>query len=344
MRQFPRPAFDWRHLPIYRKNHISLINLTRHLISPFTTGYAGTAIDSLYPSNTDMIRVARAQGALAAYVHPFGGISDPLETNLGGAKALPVDLALGTIDYHELMSTTSSWAAMGVWHHALNNGFHLAVVGGEDSINNLHKTAILGQNRSYSYLGPALNWDAWVKAIRKGHSFVTNAPLLQLQVEGKIPGEELRLSADGGTVVIKGKVESIVPLNRVELVIRGKRLVIAESSAFDPAGAGIRYEFEKSFKIEESAWITLQAYGNRPVHPINDRFPFATTNPVWVSVGGRAVRSRESARYFIRWIDKLATMAESHPGWRSDQEKAHVLGQFRQAREVYVKLENEAGE
>ena len=22
MRQFPRPAFDWRHLPIYRMNHI----------------------------------------------------------------------------------------------------------------------------------------------------------------------------------------------------------------------------------------------------------------------------------------------------------------------------------
>ena len=346
----PHPLSNQRRILYFNEEyrppfygHISLINLTRHLISPFTTGYAGTAIDSLYPSNTDMIRVARAQGALAAYVHPWGGNSDPLETNLGGAKALPVDLALGTIDYHELM-TTSSWAAMRVWHHALNNGFRLAAVGGEDSINNLHKTGILGQSRSYTYLGPALDWDAWVKAIRKGHSFVTNAPLLQLQIEGKIPGEELQLSADGGTVVIKGKVESIVPLDRVELVIHGRRLLVAESSAFERAGAGIRHRFEKSVRIDDSAWITLQAYGNHPVRPINDRFPLATTNPVWVSVGGRAVRSRESARYFIRWIDKLTTMADSHPGWRSDKERTHVLRQFRQAREVYVNLENEAGE
>ena len=36
--------------------HVSFINLKEHLISPFTTGYEGTAIESLYPSNTDMFR------------------------------------------------------------------------------------------------------------------------------------------------------------------------------------------------------------------------------------------------------------------------------------------------
>lgn len=202
----------------------------------------------------------------------------------------------------------------------------------------------MGQSRTYTYLGAALDWDAWVEAIRKGHSFVTNAPLLQLQVEGRIPGEDLLLSAASQTVHIKGTVESIVPLDRVELVVHGKRLLVAESSVFERVGAGIRHEFEKSVKIDHSTWITLQAYGNLPVHPINDRFPLAATNPVWVSVGGKAVRSRESARYFIRWIDKLTTMADSHPHWRSDREKAHVLGQFRQARQVYLDLENEATE
>ena len=69
--------------------HISLFNLKEHLISPFTTGYEGTAIESLYPSNTDIFRLARQQGAIGAYVHPFGGERDPIEAGLGGAKGSP---------------------------------------------------------------------------------------------------------------------------------------------------------------------------------------------------------------------------------------------------------------
>ena len=42
--------------------HINFINLTKHLVSPFTTAYEDTGIASLYPSNTDMFRLARKQG------------------------------------------------------------------------------------------------------------------------------------------------------------------------------------------------------------------------------------------------------------------------------------------
>ncbi len=48
--------------------HVFMMGLRDHLISPFTTGYEGTAIESLYPSNTDMLRKAKAQGATVGYV------------------------------------------------------------------------------------------------------------------------------------------------------------------------------------------------------------------------------------------------------------------------------------
>ena len=51
--------------------HINFINLTKHLISPFTTAYEDTGIASLYPSNTDMFALARKQGAIGGHVHPF---------------------------------------------------------------------------------------------------------------------------------------------------------------------------------------------------------------------------------------------------------------------------------
>ena len=76
--------------PFY--GHINFINLTERLLSPYTTGYEGTAIESLYPSNTDIFRMAREQGALGGYVHPYG--SDPPSAGYAGARGFPVDLAL----------------------------------------------------------------------------------------------------------------------------------------------------------------------------------------------------------------------------------------------------------
>ncbi len=324
--------------PFY--GHMSLINLTHQLISPFTTGYEGTAIESLYPSNTDILRFARAQGALGAYVHPFAGNDDPLQANLGVAKAFPVDLALGTLDYHELMSA-AGWADYRVWWHALNNGFKIPVAAGEDSITNLHNTPIIGQDRVYAYLGPKLSWDGWIEAIRKGRSFVTNGPLLELEIEKQIPGGEIHLPAGGRKVRVRGRVESIVSLDRVELVVNGKPTLLTDFHGERETDRSTPYQFDQEIDVRTSGWITLQAYGSRPTHPIDDGFPQATTNPIWIYVGDAPIRSEESAQYFIQWIDKLTAMAEAHPGWRSQKEKDHVLSQFKEARTVYEKLQQQ---
>ena len=65
-----------------------MFGLSEHLISPFVTGYEGTAIESLYPSNTDMMLKAKAQGAVTGYVHPYNGDNDPLLGNLGEERDL----------------------------------------------------------------------------------------------------------------------------------------------------------------------------------------------------------------------------------------------------------------
>lgn len=319
--------------PFY--GHISLINLKDHLLSPFTTGYEGTAIESLYPSNTDIFRMASEQGAIGAYVHPFAGAADPLNGELGGAKSFPVDAALGTIVYHELM-TQANQAGYHVWHHALNNGFRITAVGGEDAITDLHRRSLIGADRAYVDLGSEVTWDGIVGAIRKGRAFVTNGPLLEFEVNGHISGDAVPLPASGGKVTVRGKLQSIVPVETIEIVFKGR--VVATI----PAGDGKSVEFTREIPMVESGWLTLRVSGSRVVHPIDDYYPQATTNPVWVIVGGKPVRSAESARYFIRWIDKLGEMALQHPGWRSEAEKKHVLGQFAEARKVYERLAAEA--
>ena len=312
--------------PFY--GHIGLLNLTEHLISPFTTGYEGTAIDSLYPSNTDIFRLARTQGAIGGYVHPYG--AEPSEGDYGGARGFPVDTALGTLEYLELMSGSDHMATTRVWHRILNCGFKVTGVAGEDSITNLHRTALVGANRTYAQMGPKLDWDAWIEAIRKGRTFVTNGPLLEFTLNGLSAGGELRLPAEGGTVTVRGSMESIAAVEKVEILNNGE--VVGSIPLTDK---GKRAEFGREIEVRRSGWYTLRAYGTRPMHPIDNPYPFAETGPIYVYVGNQPIRSGKDARYFITWIDAISKMAAEHPGWRSEKEKAHVLGQFREAREVF---------
>jgi hypothetical protein len=333
--------------PFY--GHVFFIGLRDHLISPFTTGYEGTAVESLYPSNTDVFRKARAQGAAVGYVHAFRGETDPLETDLGGAKGFPVDAALGTI--HAMEWSAASRSALKVWHHALNNDLPIAPVGGEDSITNLHRTKLVGTVRTYAYVGkPAgtttqagrsnnFTAEGWIQALKQGRTFFSSGPLLEFQVNDRRPGESLKLPSNGGNVMVKAEVWSIVPLTKVAIYQNGKVW-----KDLPLTGDRRHVVFHDSISITQSAWFSLSAEGAPTSHPIDAAYPQATTSAIHVYVGDQKIRNRESAQYFIRWIDKLQGMAEAWPGWRSQKEKDHVFSQFKEARQFYERLSAEAGE
>jgi Tol biopolymer transport system component len=313
--------------PFY--GHMFFLGLKDHLISPFTTGYEGTAIESLYPSNTDMLSKARAEGAVTAYVHAYYGEEDPLTAKLGIARAFPVDAALGLVDCLEWSG--SSHSQLGVWHHALNNDLHVAPVGGEDSISSLHNTKLVGSVRTYAYSGQ-LKVEPWIEAVRKGNTFFSTGPLLEFRVNGHIPGETLRLGPEGGTVTIEANVRTIAPVSKVRIYRNGE--VFREVPI---ARDGRSASFKEAIRVTESSWFSLYAEGP-PYRLLDAEFPQATTNAIRVYTGDRKIRNRASARYFVAWIEKLRGTAVEWPFWRSQKEKDHVLGQFDEAKGIYEKL------
>jgi TolB protein len=322
--------------PFY--GHVSLFNLTKHLISPFVTGYEGTGIESLYPSNTDIFRYARQQGGISAYVHPYVGDGDPLETNLGTAKGFPVDVALGTVDYHELWSQSAGDAVLKVWYNVLNNGFRVPVTGGEDSISSLHRVELVGVSRGYFQLGDQpLTWENWMKTLLAGKGFVTNGPLVEFSAGNVGMGEELTLPAGGGRVTFSGTLHSMVGLERFEIVSMGQVV-----HTIPLTGEKRSATFSVPLDVKTSGWYSLRAVGTPRTFPVENSRPLAVTNPIFVMVGSQPIRSQASADYFVRWIDKLTAMAQKDPGWRSDKEKAHVLAQFKEARDIYVARGKEA--
>ena len=314
--------------PFY--GHVFMYGMTDHLISPFTTGYEGTAIESLYPSNTDMFRKARKQGAWVGYVHAYGGEQDPLEGNLGGAKGAMVDAALGTTDAVEWANAGRAgfFPMYAIW----NNGLKVTAVGGEDSISSLHQSKLIASARTYVYTGArGLDMKAWFDGMRDGHAFVSTGPLVELTVNDKLPGETVELPAGGGTVEISARVRSIVPLEKALLVHNGE---VIDEVVLD--GDRKSLDYTKSIQVTDSGWYHLRAEGTpEERYPIDSGYAQGFTNPVWVTVGNQPVRSRAAAEYSIRWIDKLREMAEAWPGWRSQKERDHVFAQFDEAKTIY---------
>src|SRR2546427_93065 len=200
--------------------HVVYLGLKDHLISPFANGYEGTAIESPYPTNADMFRKAKAQGAVVGYAHAFGGERDPAAGNLGGAKGFAMDAALGVVDTLEWAS--SSRASLRVWHHALNNDFPIAPVGGEDAKLDFQRHTLTGSMRTYAYAGKTLTGASWIEAVRAGRTFFSNGPLLELKINGRLPGDKIRLSESGGAVILEGKIWSTRPLTKAVISYNGK--------------------------------------------------------------------------------------------------------------------------
>jgi TolB protein len=323
-----RPAFY---------GHVFMFQLRDHLISPFATGYEGTAIESLYPSNTDMLRKAKAQGATVGYVHAFFGDKDPLREGLALARGYVVDAALRTTDAVEW--SDAGTAGFHPWYATLNNGLRVTAVGGEDSISSMHASKLVGSTRTYVYTGKrGLDADAWFAGLRQGNAFVSTGPLVELTVEGRMPGEQVDLPAGGGEVTVAAHVQSITPLEKVTLVWNGEIVETIPLSA-DRRSA----QLTRRLKVSRSGWYHLRAEGKPGErYPLDTSYAQGFTNPVWVTVAGEPVRSAAAATYCLQWIDKLQQLSDAWPGWRSQREKDHVYAQFDQARAVYRKLLAEA--
>lgn len=318
--------------PFY--GHVFMFGMRDHLISPFATGYEGTAIESLYPSNTDMLRKAKRQGAYTGYVHSFYE-GDPLEGNLGGAKGFVVDAALAAADAVEWSNSQDGWAPLyAVW----STGLRPALVGGEDSISNLHTTPLVGSVRTYVRIpDDGLSMEAWLEGMKNGHAFMTNGPLIDFELGGRMPGETIELDS-GDEVIATLDVHSNTPLERAEIVFNGE---VVASIPF--TGERDRLSFERSFRPSESGWYHVRVRGAQgEAFPMDVAWVQAATNPVWVHVDGAPVRSAEAADYALAWIDKLQAMAADWPGWRSQDERDHVFGQFDEARAVYRARRDEA--
>jgi hypothetical protein len=187
--------------------------------------------------------------------------------------------------------TEAGWIDYGFrnYYALLNCGLRLRPTAGCAS--GVHPVP-LGFGRVYAKLEGPFGFDAWMKALNAGRSFVTTGPMLFVDVKA-------------GS--IEGSAESAVPLSRIEIVVDGEvaRTLTPENKA-GPKG-GFVSVVRDSFAVDASHWVAVRCWEDR-----EDRRPrWAHTAPVFHDVPGQSVRpTKAEARFLLKRVeDELARNA-----------------------------------
>jgi hypothetical protein len=312
--------------------HVGLLGLRENILLPGYAAYANTAAASLYPPNAVIIDLAHAQGGVAGYVHPFDSVPDPLDTEQSLTHEIPVDVALGKVDYYEAVGfNVDPFATQTVWYRLLNCGFQIPTGAGTDAMMNYASLrGPVGLNRVYVKTPTPLDHRQFLDALVAGKTFGTNGPLLGFTLGGKEIGDTVELPAGSHQLEVQASLRSIVPLDHFEVVGNGE---VVASLPLDAAGTS--GSASQEIEISRSGWYLLRAWNSEATHPVRDYLPFATTSPIYVTVGGEPVRSAKDADYFIAWIDRLIENARTHAGYNTAEEKSVVLKLLTDARAVY---------
>ena len=140
----------------------------------------------------------------------------------------------------------------------------------------------------------------WIEGLKAGRSFVTNGPFVELTVDGRHPGDDVRL-AGPGKVKVRAKAWWQLPLRRAELVQDGKVIAAKEFAADSPQ----ELAWEQEVPFERSGWLALRHRAARhtpttpAAKPTPTPAPFTWTWPAALPRRGRIPSS--SSNGSIAW-------------------------------------------
>lgn len=312
--------------------HLGLLNLGDHFLTPGFASYRHTALASPYPHNGVIADLAHAQGALVGYVHPFDWVPDPAKEPVLSHQ-LPADVAKGKVDYIEIVGFADHKATAEVWYRLLNLGFRVAAGSGTDAMANYASLrGPVGMNRVFLDTEGRRDHASLLTALEAGHGFVSNGPLLGLLLEGRKPGETVRVGT-AGKLRYRIALRSPVAVDHLELVHNGQVV-----RRFDLTGDRRRIDAEGDIEVAHGGWLLLRAWNDGADPLLLDLYPYATTNPVWLDGAGGAPDARADAAYFVAWLDRVIEAADTRDDYNDTEEKRMTLAYLREARAVYRRL------
>jgi len=191
-------------------------------------------------------REAQRQGAVAGYAHfAMAGAHDGL------AVWAPEHL----IDFIEVLNLGFPYYK--TWYEALDLGMRVAPTAGTDYP---CVATLPGRERFYVKVDGALTLENWLDAVRRGRTFVTNGPVLELSAEEAGIGDELVL-ASPRVVKVRARVRFDPTRDRVERleIVRGGEVIATHAAS----GENGDFAIEVSVPVSMSTWLAARASGQK---------------------------------------------------------------------------------
>jgi hypothetical protein len=324
--------------------------------------YPGAETIEEWPTwDLPILKWAKAQGAAVGFAHSGWGLEvrtrdlpnyEVPRFDGIGANEYVVDVTHDAVDFISAVDTPAVWE-LNVWYHTLNSGFRTRVAG-ETDFPCIYGERV-GMGRSYVQLAGALDYDAWVRGLREGRSYVSDgrSHLLDFKVNDLAVGTqggELNLKGPGRVRItarvaallaaepdeaVRGRRHDQTPYWDVERARVGKtrevpvEVVVNGRPVFSknvPADGSLR-DFAVEVHLERSSWVALRV------------LPSSHTNPVFVLVGGKPVRaSRRSAQWCLKAVDQCWSQKSPQI---SERERPDAERAYEHARRVYRKIAEE---
>jgi hypothetical protein len=341
---------EFRHNDL---GHMCVLNLKR-LIEPVKPMQ-----HAHYPLHIRACDEARRQGGYVAWAHfpSWPGLECPLDVafeKLDGLEILSVlDPAEFPIFVRQVVPELEAQDGLRLWYRFLNCGYRLAATAGTDKMTTF---VTVGANRVYAQVDGDFNYGNWIRALKAGHTFVTNSPVITCTVNGQAPGSTLQVNARG-VLRIDASAESQLAYDRLEIVVNGQ--VIADAT---PSRERHRATIRTEYKPAKSCWVAARVIEDRKSYRADFRkihvesgtrhgdlygtrrpeTVFAHTSPVYVIRDGKDIRNWDDARYYALYLETARAWLEKEGRFARPADKKATLEAFEQGKAIYEKRAGEA--
>ena len=222
---------------------------------------------------------------------------------------------------------TGRWAIT-IYQNILEAGLRIPPMAGGGSktgntpvgYNRLYVAASAGDRVGQAHA--VSNADQWWQAAWNGQSVVTNGPLLQPTLEGKLPGHVFT-ARDGETLVLHPELNLATrdPVDYLDVVHNGTVHYSARLDEFAKAGGEI-----PPLRAKESGWVMV-----RVVTLYEKHYRAALSAPWYIEFDGERRVTEKGVKFFQDWLNKYEQRLKKLPQRQIKQHAPHI----RQAREFW---------
>jgi hypothetical protein len=284
--------------------HVMFLDIDK-LIRPVSIGpgIMGEGTDS--PSLRFAIDKAHGDGATVVWCHNAFGMQD-----------VPEWLA-GTLHAHNIFDGGNKGTYEDTYYRVMNIGLRIPFSTGTDWF-------IFDFSRVFVEVPQPLTIPRWLEALRAGRSFITNGPLLELQVDQCGPGDVIRL-AEPKQLQIRGRAIGRSNFEKIEVVHNGS--VVADKASC-PVGGHFEAELTCPLQVDESGWIALRV-NSQQKNELGGSV-FGHTSAVYIEMAKKNIFKPEVAKELIADMHESIRAIQNKAIFADEQQRDRVLDIYRE--------------